>query len=504
MLCDKCLSPVDWNLSPGKLGTDTSESVASLEGEIELIETMMAQFAQRCAFLRRRINGLSPTARIPPEILTEIFQIACQPIDNGHKQAVTPLFIGSICRLWRDIAWSTPLLWNTILLHVSPQRHGAQVQLLVDWLSKAKSTPLSIKLVAEDEYESIVCAFPAIMRVLVTRSDYWRTFDSLLPPQCHHLFKNVNFPMLTSVSVHPSKSTISTFNTPPDMFLTAPKLLGVDLSGYNFAAMVLPWGQLRSFRTQLLTVTECLKVLRQSPNLEECHLEHIYSPDSFASKTIMLHTRLKRLDVILIKAASMSLFDSITLPSLSHLRIHYSGPEKLLLSPITSLVLRSACNLERLTVEKYQFEDADLISCLEAIPSITYLHLEMLGFANPDMGLTRHFVTSLNAWSNSKQFLLPNLKCFKYKGRVLCDCRTIVDMLARRWHSYDYGTSQNISSVSQLKLAEVLSTIRYHVTADVQEELSKLSENGMLVRVESLVPTADCTLGTITHKVVLF
>jgi len=462
----------------------------------------MAQFAQRRAFLRRKINGLSPTTRIPSEILTEIFQIACRPIDNGHKQAVTPLFIGRICRLWRDSAWSTPSLWNTILLHVSRKRHGAQVQLLEDWLLKARSAPLSIKLIAEDEHESIVCAFTAIIRVLVIRSDYWHIFNSPIPPQCHHLFKNVNFPMLTSVSVHPSKSTISTFNTPPDIFLTAPKLLDVDLSGYNFAAIVLPWEQIRSFRIQLLTVTECLKVLRQSPNLGECHLEHVYSPDSFTSRTIMLHTQLKHLDVILIKAASMSLFDSITLPSLSHLRIHYNGPEKLLLSPIKSLVLRSACNLECLTVQKYQFEDADLISCLEAILSLTYLRLEMLGFANADMGLTRHFVTSLDPPSNSSRYLLPNLKCFEYKGRVLCDCRTIVDVLARRWHLYDGGTSQNISGVSQLKLAEILSTFRYHVTPDVQDELSKLSEEGMLVRIESLVPTtADRMLGGIINAV---
>ena len=464
----------------------------------------MVQFAQRRAFLRRRINGLSPTARIPSEILTEIFQTACQLVDDDHKQAVTPLFIGSICRLWRDIAWSTPLLWNTILLHVSQKRHGAKLQLLGDWLLRARTAPLFIKLTAEDEHESIDCAFQAVMQVLVTRSHYWHTFDSLLPPQCHHIFKNINFPMLTSVSVHPPKSTISTFNTPPDMFLTAPKLLDVDLSGYNFAFMVLPWEQVRRFRTQLLTVTECLKVLQQSPNLQECHLEHVYSPDSFTSKTITLHTQLKHLDVMLIKATSMSLFDSITLPSLSHLRIHYSGPEKLLLSSITSLVLRSSCKLERFTVEKYQFEDADLISCLEAIPSLSHLHLEMLGFSNPDMGLTRQFVASLDPLSNSSRFLLPNLKYFEYKGRVLCDCRTMVDMLAHRWHLSGDGTCQNISGVSQLKLAEVLSTVRYHVSADVQEELRKLSEEGMLIRVESLVPTADTVLGTIRHNTLIF
>ena len=108
------------------------------------------------------------------------------------------------------------------------------------------------------------------------------------------------------------------------------------------------------------------------------------------------------------------------------------------------------------------------------------------------MGLTRHFVTSLDPLSNSNAPLLPNLKYFEYKGRVLCDYRTIVDMLAHRWRLYDSGTSQ--SRVSQLKLAEVLSTVPYHVAAVMQEELSRLSEvEGMVVRIESLAPTT--TLG---------
>ena len=457
--------------------------MVSLEGEIESIDTMMAQFAQRRASLRRKINAMSPTARIPPEILAEIFQIACQPVDNGHRQAVTPLFLGSICRLWRDIVWSTPLLWSTILLRVSRKQPGAQVQLLADWLLNARSAPLSIKLIADDENEYVVCAFQAIMRVLVARSDYWLTFDSFLPPQCHHIFKNINFPMLTSVSLHPPKISISTFSTPPDMFLTAPKLLNVDLSGYHFASMVLPWEQVRRFKTQLLTVTESLNILRQSPNLQECQLEYVYSSDSFITKTIMFHAHLKHFDVMLLKAASVSLFDSITLPSLSHLRIHYSGPEQLPLSSITFLILRSACNLERFTVE-IRSDDADLISCLEMIPSLIYFRLEILGSKHPDMGLTTQFVASLDPFNNSGRLLLPNLKYFEYKGPVLCDCRTIVDMLAHRWYLSDRGTFQSTFKVSQLKLAEVLSTNYYTITADAQEELNNLWEEGMLVRIE--------------------
>ena len=428
---------------------------------------------------------MSPTARIPSEILIEIFQISCQPVYNGYRQAVTPFFIGSICRRWRDVAWSTPLLWNTILLHVSLKQHSSQVQLLRDWLLNARSAPLSIKLIAEHEHGPVLChAIEAIMRILVTRSDYWLTFDSCLPSQCHNIFKNINFPMLTSVSLV-STSII------PDMFLTAPKLVDFNLPHYNFS-MMLPWEQIRCFKTQWLTVPMCLKIIRQSPNLQECHFEQVDSRFSLTSKTITSHAQLKILYVMLrgtgASSESMSLFDSVTLPSLSNLRIQYKGTKRLPLSSITSLFLRSASILERFTIE-FPFDNADLIPCLEAIPSLTYLHLERLWAQSSDMGLTGDLVASLDPLSNlnSSRLLLPNLKYFKYKGPALCDCRTIVDMLAHRWHlPNDGGASQSIRA-SKLQLAEVFSTVPYHVTADVQEELRNLLEEGMLVRIESLV-----------------
>jgi hypothetical protein len=444
----------------------------------------MAQFAQKRVFLRRRINELSPTARIPSEILIEIFQIACQPVEIGYRQTVTPLFIGSICRRWRDVAWSTPFLWNTIFLRVSRKHHGTQVQLLRDWLLNARSAPLSIKLFTEDKHESVLRAFEAIMRILVTRSEYWLTFDSLLRPQCRNIFENINFPMLTSISLHPY-SAFTTSNTPPIMFLTAPKLVDVNLPCYN-SPVTLPWEQVRRLKIGSSTVAECLKVLQRSPNLQECHFEYVYFPESHISKIIMPHAQLKCLHVELMDSKiSVSLFDGITLPSLSDLRIQYRGTGRLLLSSITSLVLRSVCNLERFTIV-FQFDYADLIRCLEAIPSLTHLRLEML-LMGPDIGLTRHFVASLDPLSNSRRLLLPNLQYFEYKGPVFCDSRTIVDMLAHRWHlSDDGGTSQSVRG-SKLKLAEVLSTVPYHLTDDVQEELRNLLEEGMLVRIESLV-----------------
>ena len=456
--------------------------MVSLGGKLSSIESIMAELAERRASCRRMINELSsPTAKIPTEILIEIFQIACQPVDNGHRtrKTVTPLFIGSICRQWRDVAWSTPLLWNTIFLHVSRKNHDSQVQLL---RVRLLNVPLSIKLTAEVEHESVLCAFEAIMQILVTRSDYWLNFDSPVASQSHNTFENINFPMLTSVSLHILKSITKTSHTHPvnNMFPTAPKLVDVNLIRYE-APVMFSWEQVRCFSLGVSTVAECLEVLRQSPSLEKCHFKCVYSPNSFISKTIVPHAQLRHLRV---DSWSLSLFDSITLPSLSSLNIQCGNFKRLPLSSITSLILRSDCKLERLSIN-FPFDDVDLIPCLEAVPSLTYfkLHLETIGLY---IGLTRYFLAPLDPLSNPSRLLLPNLKYFEFKGRVLCDCRTIVDMLSHRWHLSDDGSSPS-SRVSKLKEAKILSTAPYHVPSDVQEEIRKLSEEGMLVKIESLV-----------------
>ena len=326
----------------------------------------MAQLGQRHAFCRRRINELSsPTARIPPEILIEIFQIACQPVDDDFRarQATTPLFIGSICRFWRDVAWSTPFLWSTVFLHVSRKHHATQIQLLEDWLLNAKSAPLSIKITSEGQLKFVLCAFEEIMRILFNRSDYWLTFNScFLHSKFRNILKKTSFPMLTSISLRSSAA---------EMFLNAPKLVNVTLLGHSFPP-ILPWGQLRTFRTGKMPVNECLKVLRKSPSLNECHFEGVYTQDGIISKTILSHAQLKHLHTTLDDYWATSLFDGITLPSLSGLHIQYDHDHDkwLPLSSITSLVLRSACNLERLTI-KFRFNNVDLIPCLEVIPSLT-------------------------------------------------------------------------------------------------------------------------------------
>ena len=98
-------------------------------------------------------------------------------------------------------------------------------------------------------------------------------------------------PLTSSMSWHPRKQPFSnavvgihatTQGNNFDLQRTNPTysfLLQSSLTSICPVAII----QLRRFKTQFLTVAECLKVLKRSPSLKDCHLDRVYSPEIFPS-----------------------------------------------------------------------------------------------------------------------------------------------------------------------------------------------------------------------------
>ncbi|KAF7314680.1 F-box domain-containing protein [Mycena kentingensis (nom. inval.)] len=110
---------------------------------------------------------LAPIRRIPQHALEEIF-LACLP--TSHNAVIdpseAPLLLGRICRYWRELAYNTPTLWNTI--HISaldnsrvdayysgpfgqrsiPPVPGDSRTTFLDvitrWMARSRASPLSI------------------------------------------------------------------------------------------------------------------------------------------------------------------------------------------------------------------------------------------------------------------------------------------------------------------------------------------------------------------------
>ncbi|KAJ7435015.1 hypothetical protein B0H11DRAFT_2369103 [Mycena galericulata] len=126
-------------------------SIHELEARLEKLSADIAwhrkilnNLQQNKSLLQRQINAVrDPVARLPLEISSEIFLRCLPTFPEPGAHHVPMLFLG-ICNAWTDIALSTPSLWAAI--HVVFPRARGFTELLVTWLQRAGTRPLSVSL----------------------------------------------------------------------------------------------------------------------------------------------------------------------------------------------------------------------------------------------------------------------------------------------------------------------------------------------------------------------
>ncbi|KAK7048860.1 hypothetical protein R3P38DRAFT_1880141 [Favolaschia claudopus] len=130
---------------PGPVISKLQEATDELSSAIDAQTAILQDLITRRADARKRLNLLlDPMARLPLEIQSHIFLEVCvdQP-DNAPNSP--PILFLSVCRLWREIALSTPKLWAKIQIDSPPPGHH-YIELCELWLERARSLPLTITL----------------------------------------------------------------------------------------------------------------------------------------------------------------------------------------------------------------------------------------------------------------------------------------------------------------------------------------------------------------------
>ena len=87
-------------------------SDAALESKDVARQTMQQKIEDHlhCMLdLKMALNALTPIGRLPPEVLSEIFQLFVTDGGSVHK-------IMSICQRWREVALQIPKFWSKITI----------------------------------------------------------------------------------------------------------------------------------------------------------------------------------------------------------------------------------------------------------------------------------------------------------------------------------------------------------------------------------------------------
>ncbi|KAJ6532842.1 hypothetical protein DFH09DRAFT_932870, partial [Mycena vulgaris] len=118
---------------------DLDAQISDLENSLRKLKT------ERQSFQTQLGAFVYPVLTLPNEITSEIFFQRGEAFGTQISAPTSPLFLGYICRKWREIALTTPSLWTEVALSVgavAAQEH--QLRLLETWLNGSRDCPISI------------------------------------------------------------------------------------------------------------------------------------------------------------------------------------------------------------------------------------------------------------------------------------------------------------------------------------------------------------------------
>ncbi|KAJ3568993.1 hypothetical protein NP233_g5352 [Leucocoprinus birnbaumii] len=142
------------------------EDVPRMEAEVERLSALIRSLHEERTRLLRKINCVQATTRrLPPEILSIIFQLIRPPIDFSSRQTLAELpddltlrretynqeedlqlDLGAVCHQWRQYAWSTPQLWTSISVEVFETVAENNAAILDLYFQNARTLPMTVEL----------------------------------------------------------------------------------------------------------------------------------------------------------------------------------------------------------------------------------------------------------------------------------------------------------------------------------------------------------------------
>ena len=369
---------------------------------------------------------LTITERLPVEITSEIL-ILCAPsmsrtmmlhhredVDRDFQRDISiPLRLSSVCRLWRNIAHSTPVLWTSFRIYISSRDFPEPLQQAQQWLSRSGQLPLSIQI-CSDPSASINSLDPLVYELID------------LVNSCSHRWASLDLSAHQYLLPFFSKST------------TTLKAVTVLSSGYfgPFCDWLLGihWNNITHFTACYIHDGQALEILRVFPQLQECSFitfrggDDDFSPPSSPHHLIHLETLLVDIEEPMLD----NLLNNISVPSLKN--FNYDGSDySLSCDSIFTFLNRSGCLLNTFSLKHANITKEEIINLLFAMPYLETLILgppttDSLQCAIYNFGIpwvtdrmldlladTAEISTSLD---DQDEPFLPNLRSFNYTGCV--------------------------------------------------------------------------------------
>jgi hypothetical protein len=106
------------------------------------------------------------------------YQHQLSPLTKEDLSESIPLSLGAICSYWREVAWSTPSLWSSLVIRISNKHDSHMVTgITQEWLARSGQLPLSICIITKRAYLQVL----ALADIINQYSSRWSNLDLYMP-----------------------------------------------------------------------------------------------------------------------------------------------------------------------------------------------------------------------------------------------------------------------------------------------------------------------------------
>jgi hypothetical protein len=477
----------------------------AIQEKIEQLEQEITKLKAKHSALGSRANEIHDPFihKLPPEIGFHIFRLSFPTFDfedfplwDKAAAFTRVLRLGAVCRKWRELAWATPDLWDTLYVRIPPSQGRALVQwlpgLLREWLSRSGMRPLTIffsysgRSEESDSYDSsdestLEPVADEIIEVINLHSGRWQNL---------HLNVRADIPERFCGSIQPNQLLflelrIDGRRSPTPKFIMKSKPFPTRLALTDFppTSIDIGWDNVTRATLCRLTANECLEVLRRTPAVEYCVAKIWYDATDDFGTTILPH--LRSLDI---SSGGPNFFDAINVPLLEEWILSTnSWDDRLPVTAMVSLLQRSACCLKILNLQKINAPSQHLSGLFQAMPSLERLQLHFLSINKHSEGIMNNILAqifnsppgdnTLPSEDASRKSFLPRLQfmeCRASSMRALFSWNRI-PQLYRQGHrrSLTLKSTAKESHISDKTALELLALIDEGMNLQILDETTE-------------------------------
>lgn len=430
---------------------------------LDQLDQRRSEFLAQIAYHRALV---APIRRLPAELLLEIFRHiipsrSSYRIDDVPRRHSTVLTLAQICTRWRAVVISTPDFWSSMKLYVSDRVLRMAPTMVPVWFTRMGNQPLSLAL--RNEQRTKISHVTEVVTLLASRLAHIQL--DLWPDSSHEVLVHGGpFPLLKSITLDNSSFRF--------------EANGEEALPFYSHITCLPWHKMTEIAVMAgfrCTLSFCYDILRHCPKLTKCMFHRITAPRT-AVHIPIVHTHLRVFSSHSKESTHLSqLLDLLTLPALREMHTWTLIPH----ASFESLLLRSACNMDRLSCIVDPGYD-NIYAVSRHMKRLVELNIE----SSTGMSMLLQFTRPISITREGKSYLCPNLQVLNIiKRGETSDPSSILHMLRSRWDA-----SPNSSRLAEMGVTRLCSACisLERPGMGFLRDVRKLRQQGACVSVKNL------------------